>query len=53
MNEYLAWDVIRQLTFSRSMGFLDAELDQDELPSKTEKALDYFATIRQMSFLDH
>jgi len=50
---FFAWDVIGQLTFSKPMGFLDEGFDhQDGLLRKSEKALDYFAAIGQMPYLD-
>lgn len=55
MDEWLmffAWDVIAQLTFSRPMGFIEAGGDQAGFLTTANKALDYFATIGQMPFLD-
>ncbi|KAF4631645.1 hypothetical protein G7Y89_g6485 [Cudoniella acicularis] len=49
---FCAWDVIGQLTFSKPMGFLEKAGDDSGLLVTAEKALDYFATIGQMPFLD-
>lgn len=56
MDEWLlffAWDVIAQMTFSRSMGFMDHGKDYSGLLATADRALDYFATVGQMPSLDH
>ncbi|KAL3426837.1 benzoate 4-monooxygenase cytochrome p450 [Phlyctema vagabunda] len=49
---FFAWDVIGQVTFSKTMGFLDSGQDVNDMIRTAEMALDYFATIGQMPWLD-
>lgn len=49
---YFAWDVLAELTLSRPMGFMDSGSDRSGFLDTSEKALDYFAVVSQMPWLD-
>jgi cytochrome P450 len=49
---FFAWDVLAQLTFSRPMGFMDSGADKSSILSTSEKAIDYFAVVSQLPWLD-
>ncbi|KAG9228467.1 cytochrome P450 [Amylocarpus encephaloides] len=49
---YFAWDVVGQLTFSKSMGFLDAGKDHSGFMDTSDRALDYFCVVGQLPALD-
>ncbi|KAF7552186.1 hypothetical protein G7Z17_g4509 [Cylindrodendrum hubeiense] len=51
--QYYAFDVIGELTFSRSLGFLDEGRDIDGIISSLEKMQDYSGKIGQMPWLDY
>ncbi|KAK6602264.1 benzoate 4-monooxygenase cytochrome p450 [Botrytis cinerea] len=50
---FFAWDVIGQVTFSRSMGFLDAAYDHSGYLDVSNQINDYFGVIGQLPALDH
>lgn len=49
---FFAWDVIGRLSFSKSMGFLQAGNDHSGILDTSEKVIDYFAVIIQVRQLD-
>ncbi|TGO46446.1 hypothetical protein BCON_0325g00140 [Botryotinia convoluta] len=50
---FFAWDVIGQVTFSRSMGFLDAAYDHSGYLDVSNQINDYFCVVGQLPALDH
>ncbi|KAF4962986.1 hypothetical protein FSARC_8963 [Fusarium sarcochroum] len=50
---YYAWDVVGITTFSRLMGYLENGCDFDGTLLIAEKAIDYFAKIGTMPWLDY
>ena len=48
----VAWDVIGHVTFSKDLGFMSSESDVDSLIDTGERAVDYFAVVGQIPFLD-
>ncbi|KAF9893111.1 hypothetical protein FE257_012522 [Aspergillus nanangensis] len=51
--QYYAFDVIGELTFSKTLGFLEQGKDIDGIIASLEKTLDYAGTIGQMPWLDY
>lgn len=49
---FFAWDVIGRLSFSKSMGFLQAGRDHSGFLNASEKGIDYFGVITQVPQLD-
>ncbi|KAJ5919177.1 hypothetical protein N7466_010120 [Penicillium verhagenii] len=55
MSEYLnffAWDVMSQITFSQDLGILEAGSDHQGFLDRSNRSLDYFASICQIPLLD-
>ncbi|KAK0631073.1 cytochrome P450 [Bombardia bombarda] len=50
---FYTWDVVGAITFSKPLGYLSAGHDFDGTLSNAEKAVDYFAWVGTMPFLDH
>lgn len=50
---FFSWDVIAQVTFSRSMGFLDAGYDHSGYLNVSNQINDYFCVVGQIPALDH
>ncbi|KAK4031758.1 cytochrome P450 [Parachaetomium inaequale] len=50
---FYAWDLIGSVTFSKQMGYMEAEKDFDHTLAIADKALDYFAVVGQMPWLDY
>ncbi|CRL21888.1 Cytochrome P450 [Penicillium camemberti] len=51
--QYYAFDVIGELTFSKSLGFLEQGTDIDGIIAALEKILDYAGKVGQMPWLDY
>lgn len=49
---YLAWDFMSNITFSRSMGFLDTTRDHSGWLAMADGAMDYMSVIAQLPILD-
>lgn len=49
---YFAWDVVGQMSLSKPMGFIEAGADHSDMIKTGEKAMDHFAVVGQMPFLD-
>ncbi|KAJ9229416.1 hypothetical protein DTO169E5_8872 [Paecilomyces variotii] len=49
---YYAWDVVGEVTFSTPFGFLEKATDIGNTIMVSERALDYFAVVGQIPFLD-
>ncbi|CEO60221.1 hypothetical protein PMG11_04859 [Penicillium brasilianum] len=49
---FFAWDAMSQVTFSQDLGILEAGTDYKGFLGRSEKTLDYFATICQVPLLD-
>ncbi|KAI2616509.1 cytochrome P450 [Hypoxylon sp. NC1633] len=50
---FCAWDIIGTLTFSQSFGYLDKGCDHDGSIRIADIALDYFAAVGQMPWIDY
>ncbi|KAM7187535.1 Cytochrome P450 [Rhypophila sp. PSN 637] len=50
---YYTWDVVGAITFSAPLGYLSSGCDFDSTLQNAEKALDYFAWVGCIPFLDH
>ncbi|KAJ2990781.1 hypothetical protein NUW58_g2782 [Xylaria curta] len=50
---FCAWDLLSMMAFSQPFGYLDNGRDFDGSIGIADKALDYFAAIGQMPFLDY
>ncbi|KAJ5203779.1 cytochrome P450 [Penicillium cinerascens] len=56
MSEYIgffAWDTMSQVTFSKDLGILEAGSDYRGFLKRSNKTLDYFASICQIPMLDY
>ncbi|KAJ6151580.1 hypothetical protein N7470_007177 [Penicillium chermesinum] len=56
MSEYLnffAWDAMSEITFSQNLGILEAGWDYRGFLKRSNRTLDYFASISQLPILDH
>ncbi|KAJ5751975.1 hypothetical protein N7520_008892 [Penicillium odoratum] len=49
---YFAWDCMSQATFSQDLGILEAGSDHQGFVGRSNKTLDYFASICQIPLLD-
>ncbi|KAJ5921118.1 hypothetical protein N7466_009444 [Penicillium verhagenii] len=49
---FFAWDVMSQATFSQDLGILEAGSDHQGFVGRSNKTLDYFASICQIPLLD-
>ncbi|KAJ5805743.1 cytochrome P450 [Penicillium pulvis] len=49
---FFAWDAMSQVTFSQDLGILDAGSDYRGFVGRSNKTLDYFASICQIPLLD-
>lgn len=44
----VTWDVIGEITYSQTLGFLENAADVDDILSTSSKILDYVATVSQI-----
>jgi hypothetical protein len=50
---FFSWDVVGQLTFSKTFEFIEKGYDHNKMLDISERAIEYFAVVGQLPELDH